>query len=75
MDVEVSQRYWEAITVIEAQELLKQMTIIGTPYMSKENSQKVHRDLHKQAYPKTHEGPPVGPQDLAAILGAGRLNG
>jgi hypothetical protein len=49
------------------------MTLIGTPHMSKKDREKVHKDLHRQAYPTTHNEAPIGPKDLARILGAANV--
>jgi hypothetical protein len=73
LDAEVTEEYWNAITVIEAQEMLKQMTVSAYPHIKPEKARSIHRGIHKQAYPKTHEGPAVGPQDLTRILGAERM--
>lgn len=42
---------WECITVIEAQEQLKLMNALDWPNMKKDQRQKLHRELHRQAYP------------------------
>lgn len=44
---------WEAITSIEAQEQLKLMNALDWPNMKKEQRQKRHRELYKQAYPSS----------------------
>ncbi len=76
LNVEVSEEYWQAITMIEAQEMLKQMTVANAPYMKPQQYKNLHKSLHKQAYPKTHSGEaPIGPQDLAKLLGARRADG
>jgi len=75
LDAETTEDYWLAITVIEAQAALVQMNIIGTPHMKRSQAEKLHRELHRKAYPTTHDGPLVGPEELARILGAGRIHG
>jgi hypothetical protein len=42
---------WNAITVIEAQEQLKAMTVADWPNMKQSQRTKLHKDLHDQAYP------------------------
>lgn len=49
------------------------MTVSSYPHMKEDKARSLHRRLHKSAYPKTYEGPAVGPEDLAKILGAGRI--
>jgi hypothetical protein len=60
--------------MIEAQEMLKQMSVASYPHMTKDQRGKLHKKLHKDAYPRTHsDKPAIGPQDLAKILNAGRI--
>ncbi len=59
--------------MIEAQEMLKQITVAMAPNMKRTQYEKLHRDLHRKAYPKTYDGPAVGAKELARILGAGRI--
>lgn len=44
---------WECITIIEAQDQLKMMNALDWPNMKKNQRQKLHRDLFKQAYPSS----------------------
>lgn len=46
-------KMWEAITMIEAQEQLKQLSVMDWPNMKKDKRQKMHKELHRQAYPKS----------------------
>lgn len=48
---------WKMITVIEAQETLKQFVIADWPNQSKQQREKVHRDIYKKAYPKEFNKP------------------
>lgn len=44
--------YWAAITPIEAQKALVDLTVSSYPHLSsKSEREKVHRDLYKKAYP------------------------
>jgi len=51
----VSELYWHAITIIEAQNVLVQFQIADYPHQKKDVRSKLHREFHKMAYPKTHE--------------------
>ncbi len=60
--------------MIEAQQLLNQITVASYPHIKEASKQReIHKSLHKKAFPETHKGPPVGPEDLARLLGAGRI--
>lgn len=50
--------YWEAITVLEAQEQLLAIQSSTFPQMKKESRVKIHKDLAKMAKPKLSDGPP-----------------
>lgn len=47
--------FWQAITVIEAQDALVQMDIANYPWIKGDEREKVHKRYHKMAYPKTHD--------------------
>lgn len=67
--------YYRAITVIEAQEMLKQLQIVSYPKTSKEAQQKLHRSLHRQAYPEQYNADKaVSAEQMASIL-SGLVNG
>jgi hypothetical protein len=42
---------WECITIIEAQNQLKDLTSLDFPNMKKPQRQKLHKELYKLAYP------------------------
>lgn len=44
---------WECVTMIEAQEQLKLMNALDFPNMKKSQRQKIHKDLHRLAYPSS----------------------
>lgn len=44
------QGYWEAITMIEAQAALVKFTSADYPNMKKQDREKLHRSVTKQAY-------------------------
>jgi hypothetical protein len=44
---------WQAITQLEAQENLMQMTIMDYPKMRKDDRKKLHRKFRRMAYPST----------------------
>lgn len=64
---------WEAITVIEAQEILTQLRVQDWPNMKKNDRSKFHRQLMNKAYPKHTSGIIArSTEDIARIL-KGRL--
>jgi hypothetical protein len=61
---------WLAITQIEAQEQLKQMTIADWPNMKKAARTKLHKELHSQAYPsELRKKNYITPEQLQKVLG------
>lgn len=70
MKMSVLQTLWENITIIEAQEQLKQMTVNDWPNMSKSGRNNLHRDIFKQAYPsQIQQKNYVDIKDLSRVLG------
>jgi hypothetical protein len=67
MEVDVFTAYWNAITAIEAQEMLVEMTLHDWPKMKKNSRTELHRKIHKQAYPYL-EARTITPQELARML-------
>jgi hypothetical protein len=53
----VFMQYYEAITVIEAQECLVAMNIQDYPRMKKEGRKKFYRSVRKAAYPESLKKP------------------
>lgn len=47
--------YWEAITVIDAQETLINMRVADHPTLKSSARTKFHRSIIKRAYPKTFD--------------------
>ena len=43
--------YWLAITPIEAQKALVDLTVSSYPHSAKSDRERIHRDLYKKAYP------------------------
>lgn len=69
LDVESFQKYWDAITIIEAQEMLNQITVADWPHMKKGSREKLHKGLYRKAYPSIfREQKQVSMDDLARIL-------
>lgn len=67
---------WEAITVIEAQEILTQLRIADWPNMKKSERTTFHRKLISKAYPGQVSGSVArSTEDIAKILGARLRNG
>lgn len=68
LDYEAVVAYWQAITVIEAQEVLIQMRLADWPNMKGPARQKWHRDIHRAAYPH-QKRKAMTPEELAKRLG------
>lgn len=70
LDVDEFNDYWHAITIIEAQEQLKRLSVADWPNLKKQSREKQHRQLHKDAYPASfNEVKQINNADLAKILG------
>jgi hypothetical protein len=70
LSLEIDWILWESITVIEAQEMLKDLTVSSFPNYSKQEKSKLHRKLHRQAYPANFsEQIELTPEALARALG------
>lgn len=70
LSIDELNNYWQAITSIEAQELLKKLTVVDWPNMKKSQREKLHRQLYGDAYPATFkETRKVSNLDLARVLG------
>lgn len=70
LDVDSFEIYWQAITTIEAQEMLKTFTCFDWPNIKKGSREKLHRQLYRQAYPASFkEAKQVSNSELAKLLG------
>jgi len=69
LDIDTADRYWRAITVIEAQDILLQLRIADWPYLKKNPRSSFHRQMHKLAYPDTASGSRVDPEQAARLMG------
>lgn len=67
---------WNSITVLEARDMLAQMTIADYPQMKKENRSSIHKKIYKLAYPKVFD-PSKKEQNIkeAFLALSGALNG
>lgn len=65
--------YWEAITILEAQESLLNMNVAAYPMMKKDEAKKYHRQMFDKAFPKNKERTrrPLTTAELAQLTGAG----
>lgn len=72
MDSHTASEYLQAMEVLDAQEQLSRMGTADWPNLKKEDRKRIHRKLHKQAYPSTHKDP-ISPTQLASLLGAGKI--
>ena len=74
MTVEDCEDLWNSITVIEAQQTLVNITVSMWANMSKSDRQKIHRSLHRQAYPDSFEtAKEISTEQLQLLLGNERL--
>lgn len=69
MDAVDFNTYYEAITPIEAQEMLLSMKVISYPHMEKNSRQEFHKSIHKLAYPSSSR-PVTRIDELEKILNA-----
>ena len=67
-------RLWEAITIIEAREMILQMTIADWPNLKKQARLRKIRELHKMAFPATYnrEKKYITPEQLQRRLMRGK---
>ena len=65
--------YWEAITILEAQETLLAFNISAYPMMKNESAKKLHRAFHDKAFPRNRERArrSLTTAELAQLTGAG----
>jgi hypothetical protein len=57
------------ITIIEAQEMLKELTVQDWPNQKQNQRSKLHKQLYKKAYPGIfREGKEMSQQSLSQIL-------
>lgn len=70
LDVENFENYWGAIPIIEAQQLMKNLTASDWPHLKENSRESLHRQLYEQAYPDSFkETKQLATSDLARILG------
>lgn len=64
------EKLWECITMIEAQEQLKEFVAFDWPNMKKAQRTKLHKDLYNQAYPnQLKKKNYITIEDLGKVLG------
>lgn len=68
MTMEDAESYWQAITVIEAQELLLQSRVASYPHLKESDREEWHHSMHQKAYPKTHDETALTTEELAQRL-------
>jgi hypothetical protein len=69
MPVSLFYKYYEAITVIESQEILLQMQVSDYPQMKQESRKSFHKKIFNLAYPRNNETKILTSKDMALILG------
>lgn len=61
--------YWDIISIIEAQETLRQLVPATFSGLKKSDREKTHKNLYRQAYPSIfRDTRELKPEDLASIL-------
>ena len=70
LDVVTFDMYWQAITVIESQEMLKAFKVQDWPSQTRQKRSSIHRGLFERAYPTTFENSnkPMTTTQLADFL-------
>lgn len=63
MDPEVVEMYWQGITVLEAQEALRDLKVVSFPHGKEEDRKTYHKQLKKMAYTRREEDVEVLPID------------
>lgn len=53
MPADTFEMYWECMRVIDSQEMMRSLTIADYPHTNKQMRKKIHRQLHRNAYPDT----------------------
>jgi hypothetical protein len=75
MSWDEAESFWQAITQIQAREVLVGMQVADFPWKSKDDRKRLHKHFHKLAYPKIHDSSEVvTTEELAKRLGAA-ING
>jgi hypothetical protein len=70
MDADIVESLWLSITMIEAQDQLKKLTVADWPNMKKSARDKMHKHLHSQAYPNNlSKKKSISMADLQKVLG------
>lgn len=70
MTTQQVETFWEAITMIEAQEQLKALSATTYPNMTNDDREDYHRELHEMAYPHNFkENKYVTAEQLQKLLG------
>lgn len=70
--MDTTQTYFQAMEVLEAQDKMFALTCSAWPNMKERDRIKLHRDLHRKAYPRTYRKV-TDPDELAKILGGARI--
>lgn len=62
--------YWDAMTAVEAQEMLFDFQVVAFPLLKKETRARVHKDITKLANPKLsdEQKAPVNMENIVAKL-------
>ena len=71
LEVDAAEEYWQAVTVIEAQELIEQLKLHVAPNLKERDFKQYSERLHKLAYPKklAATGPELTADELAKRIG------
>lgn len=72
MELDVFDRYVEAIPILTAREGLMSLNITTYPHAKKTSQDKIYKALTKQANPKIETSKQLSTADLARIIGGAR---
>lgn len=68
MSAEAEEMMWQALTIIEAQETLIEFQVSSFPHAKQSEKEKIHRAVHKLAYPSIYNKPVVLTAEAMAAL-------
>lgn len=70
-DAVLTHRYWRAIEILEAREVLSDSWVARSPYFKKHYFERAHYKLHNMAFPFTHEKKEISTAEFAKMIGLG----
>jgi hypothetical protein len=71
-DIVTLNTLFKYISVLEAQQTLVDFAVSRFPHLNKKSQEKLHRNIHEQAYPEAHQNKALNTKDAFAALLRGR---